>query len=438
MPTFTYEAINKEGKKLKSEVEAVSQAEAVAKINHQGYKPISVKERAEHSADRSLDKTKKKGGSAGGAAKSAGRHRGFNISFGRVKTKTLTQFTRQLSVLQDAGLPILRSLKILEAQQKAGLLKNILADVAADVEGGSTLSEAMAKQPRAFDRLYTNMISAGEAGGVLETILQRLADFMEKSERLKRKVIGALIYPAVVIGFAVLIVTGIMIVVIPKFKEIFADFKTGLPTPTLILLGMSDWFMGKGMPFPFFGAVIVLFLPVVLVIALKLIRKSAGGRYFLDRVTIKIPIFGNILARTTIARFARTLGTLLNAGVPILEAITITKDTCGNEVYSRALAKCHDAIREGESFAAPLRETRVVDPIVVNMVDVGEETGEIDKMLIKIADTYDDEVETLVASLVSLLEPVMVVALGLVVGGIVIALFMPLVTLISSVSGGGK
>jgi len=350
----------------------------------------------------------------------------------------LTAFTRQLSTLQDAGLPILRSLRILEQQQKPGLLRVVIRQVGEDVEGGSTLSEAMAKHPRAFDRLYVNMVQAGEAGGVLDVILNRLADFMEKAQRLKRRVVGAMIYPCVVISFAIMIVSGIMYFVVPKFKDIFADFDAELPAMTTMLISISDWFAGRGshegsVP----GILIVLLAPVVLFLVIKLARQAQMGRYVVDTIKLKIPILGQILGKTAVARFTRTLGVLINAGVPILEAINITKETSANEVYSAALGKVHDAIREGDSFANPLRSSKVCDSIVTNMIDVGEETGDLDKMLVKIADNYDDEVDVLVAGLVSLLEPVMVVVLGVIVGFIVIALFLPLVSLINSVSGGG-
>jgi len=304
--------------------------------------------------------------------------------------------------------------------------------VADEGEGGGTLSDAMANYPKAFDKLYVNMINAGEAGGVLDIILSRLADFMEKAAKLKKKVIGAMIYPAVVISIAVGIVSMIMIFVIPKFETIFRDFKTDLPGITKILLAVSRWFAND------YGWAYVLFSPIALMLIIRLIKISEGGRYFVDAVKLKIPILGGILSKTAIARFTRTLGTLISAGVPILDALNITKETCGNEVYSKALAKVHDAIREGESMADPLRATKVCDAIVVNMVDVGEETGDLDKMLIKIADNYDNDVDVLVSSLISILEPVMVVILGVIVGFIVIALFAPMISLIQTVSSPSK
>ncbi|HEY3242388.1 MAG TPA: type II secretion system F family protein [Phycisphaerae bacterium] len=413
MPTFMYEAMNPAGQEVKDEVEAINTEDALGKIRNLGYFPTRIREK-------------------GGKKKvtTGGKKRATTISFGKVKTKTVVQFTRQLSTLQDAGLPILRSLNILEQQQRPGLMKNILRGVCEDVEGGSTLSEAFGKHPKAFNRLYVNMVAAGETGGVLDVILQRLAEFLEKAQRLKRKVIGAMIYPTVVITFAVAIVSGIMVFVIPKFKDIFNDFNTQLPKMTVMLISVADWFVHGTPP----GWCVVLFSPIGFYLFFKLLRQSKGGRYVSDYTLLRIPILGTILEKTAVARFTRTLGTLVNAGVPILEAINITRDTSGNEVYARALQSVHDAIREGDTFANPLRAAKVCDGIVINMIDVGEETGDLDKMLLKIADNYDDEVDTLVGSLVSLLEPVMVVVLGGIVGFIVVSLFLPLVALINSVS----
>jgi type IV pilus assembly protein PilC len=421
MPVYTYEAMNSSGQEVRDEIEATTSDEAIAKIRNKGFFPTKIKEKAQK---KSAKKQKE--------ASQSGPTRKMPISIGGVPRKQLVAFTRQLSTLQDAGLPILRSLQILEQQQKPGLLKAIIGGVGDEVEGGGTLSDAMSKYPKAFDKLYVNMIAAGEAGGVLDLILSRLADFMEKAQKLKKKVIGAMIYPCVVISIAVGIVSMIMIFVIPKFEDIFRDFGTKLPTVTVILLKISRWFANE------YGWAYVIAFPVVFWLMIKLARMSEGGKYAVDVVKLKIPILGAILGKTAIARFTRTLGTLISAGVPILDAINITKETCGNEVYSRALGKVHDAIREGESFADPLRATKVCDAIVVNMVDVGEETGDLDKMLMKIADNYDNDVDVMVSSLISILEPVMVVILGFIVGFIVIALFAPMVTLIQTVSAGAS
>ncbi len=415
MPTFTYEAMNSVGQPVKGEVEAASSEEAIARVRSMGNFPTKIKEKTARKPQQ------KKSGPAVG---STGKRR----TAGRVPRKLLTQFTRQLSTLIDAGLPILRSLRILEEQQKPGMLRVAIRMVAEDVEGGATLSEAMSRHPKAFDRLFVNMVRAGELGGVLDLILQRLADFMEQSQALKRKIVGAMIYPAAVITFAIGIVAVLLMVVVPKFKEIFKDMGDEMPAVTQALLDLSTWMTDVGWMF-------LLGLPIGIFALVKLLRTSPGGRYFVDNIKLHLPLFGLIASKGSIARFARTLGTLLSAGVPILEAINITRETSGNEVYVRALGRVHDGIREGESFAEPLRQAKIVDPMVVNMIDVGEETGELDKMLNKVADTYDEEVEVLVGAMTSLMEPLLIIFLGLIVGFIVIALFMPMVSLLQNISG---
>ncbi|MBX3368348.1 MAG: type II secretion system F family protein [Phycisphaeraceae bacterium] len=420
MGTFAYEALNAAGKPQKGTIEASTSDDAIQRIKAQGFFPTSVREQKVKKSviaeDTSKAKKKPKKG----------------LSFGKVKAKQLTLFTRQLSTLQDAGLPLLRSLQILEGQQKPGLMKNVLLGVCEDVEGGSSLSDAFTKHPRCFDRLYCKMVNAGEIGGVLDIILQRLANFMEKSQSLKRKIKGAMIYPIVVVIIAALILTFIMIFIIPKFQEIFSDFGVALPTLTVFLINTSSWVAGINPGQKIGGWVFLLIAPFIIFTFLKLIRKSGPGRAATDWVLLKTPIFGPLVKKSTIARFTRTLGTLISAGVPILEALLITRDTSGNYVFEKALNKVHDSIREGESFADPLRESKTCDAIVVNMIDVGEETGEMDTMLLKIADNYDEEVDVAVGSLLKLIEPLMVVVLGGIVGTIVVAMFLPLVAMINS------
>jgi type IV pilus assembly protein PilC len=423
MGTFVYEALNAAGKPQKGVVEANTTEEAIQRIKSQGFYPTAVREQA------------RKAVAAGDGAKL--KRKSGGMGFGRVSQKLLTTFTRQLSTLQDAGLPLLRSLQILESQQKPGKFKSILIGVCEEVEGGSSLSEAMSKYPKAFNHLYVKMVHAGEIGGVLDLILQRLAEFMEKGQRLKRKIRGAMVYPIVVITIAALILSGIMIFIIPKFEEFFKDFGVKLPALTQWLINSSRWFAGvnPGQQVP--GVLIVLPLPILLWILYKLIRQAGPGRAAIDTVVLYSPIFGPLVRKTVIARFTRTLGTLISAGVPILEAIKITKDTSGNYVFEKALQRVHDSIREGEGFSGPLRESKTCDAIVVNMIDVGEETGELDAMLMKIADNYDEEVDVAVASLLNLLEPLMVVVLGSIVCIIVLALFLPLVQMIERLSSGG-
>ena len=416
MPIFQFEAMNAQGQEVRDEVEATNQEDAVQKIRGMNYFPTQIREKGGSRKARGAKATEKK--------------KGKTLTIGGVSQKHLTMFTRQLSTLQDAGLPILRSLRILYTQQKPGALKNALSDVIEDVEAGSTLSEAMAKHGKCFNRLYVNIVRAGEAGGVLDRILLRLAEFMEKSLALRRRVIGAMIYPVMVILVAMVIVAAIMYFIIPRFEKIFEDFRTELPGPTKMLIKLSHFFVEYWFVF--------LIVPAVLYLGLRLVKMSAGGRYSWDWFLLHIPLVGSIVNRSAVARFTRTLGTLIASGVPILEALKITRDTVGNEVISRALTTVHDSIREGESISAPLKQSGVVDSIVVNMIDVGEETGDLDKMLTKVADNYDEEVDTLVGGLVSALEPIMVVMLGVIVGGIVICLFLPLVKLIQSARGGGR
>jgi type IV pilus assembly protein PilC len=411
MPTFQYEAMDQTGKTVKDTIEATTQEEAQQLIRQKGFFVTSIGEKT---------KTKAK-------AKKKGRKRKKSFTIGKIKPKQLCTFTRQLSTLQDAGLPILRSLRILEGQCKPGVLKNSLGDVVEDIESGLTLSEAFAKHPKAFDRLYCNMVRAGEAGGALEAILQRLADFKEKSQSLKRKIKGAMVYPIVVITVAVVIVGFILYFIIPKFEAIFDDFGVDLPQMTVVLISASKFVVEY--------APACIAAPFVMWIIIKLLYKTKIGSYVLDWIVLRIPVMGQIAGKSTVARTMRTLGTLVQSGVPILESISIVRETADNAVFERCFTRIYDSIREGETISVPLKQSRLVDDIVVNMIDVGEETGDLDTMLNKIADNYDEEVEVLVETLMSLLEPLMIVVLGGIVGFIVIALFLPLVQLISKLSG---
>lgn len=413
MPVFQYEAMDNTGLEVKETIEAPTESEAQQLIKERGFFVTKIQEKVSRKKKGTQKKkeVKKKGGA---------------ISFGGVRPKQLCTFTRQLSTLQDAGLPILRSLRILEGQARPGPLKNSLMGVIDDIESGNTLSEAMAKYPKAFDNLYVNMVKAGEAGGALEIILRRLADFKERAQSLKRKVTGAMIYPCAVIMVATLIVTGIMIWIIPKFKAIFEGFDVTLPWMTVLLINISNWVVSYWFLIPA--------IPLGAFLIYKLINQNKTGKYITHAILLKIPLMGKIIEKSTVARTSRTLGTLIASGVPILEGIIIARDTAGNAVFAEAFNNIYSAIREGETIAVPLKEARIVDDMVVNMIDVGEETGALDEMLYKIADVYDEEVEVLVDALISLLEPMMVVILGGIVGFIVIALFMPLVKLLEKLS----
>jgi type IV pilus assembly protein PilC len=417
MPTYKFEAMSTTGEEVKDSIDAASEEEAQQKIRQMGYFVTRIQE---------VGGTKK-----GKAAKAPKRRKkGQTFTIGGVSSKQLCTFTRQFSTLQDAGLPVLRSLKILEGQMKPGVLKNALIDVVDDVESGSSLSEAFAKHPKCFDRLYVNMVKAGEAGGALEVILQRLADFKEKAQSLKRKILGAMVYPVVVILVAIGILSFIIMFIIPKFKQIFKDFDMKLPTITQVLLDISDFAQQYFWVGPLILLAIWLFI--------KLIRLHRIGRYIVDWIKLHIPIIGLIISKTIVARTTRTLGTLVSSGVPILEALSIVKETCNNAVYEGMYQRVWESIREGETIAVPLKESRLVDDVVVNMVDVGEETGDLDRMLYKIAEVYEEEVDVLVESLVSLLEPIMIVFLGGAVGFIVIALFYPMLAILEKLSGGAK
>ncbi len=409
MPVYRFEAMNAQGHSVKNEIEAISEEDAIQKIRAQKLFPTSVKQR--------MDRR--------GAVMAGARRKRTTLAIGGVSNKQLTLFTRQLSTLQDAGLPIVRSLKILEGQMKPSVLKNTLITVTEDVEGGMTLSEAMAKHPKAFDKLYCNMVHAGEVGGVLDAILQRLADFREKAQRLKKRVIGAMIYPAAVIIVAGGILAGILTYIVPKFKKMFLELDVELPPMTLMLLAFSDFMKN----YWYWGIAAI----VGLILLIKAVGATGPGRYIIDKMKLNMPLLGTIINKSVIARFSRTLGTLVASGVPILEALNITKDTAGNAVVARALGNVHDSIREGETIAEPLAQSKICDDMVVNMIDVGEETGDLDKMLLKIADQYDEDVDVAVMSLTSLLEPIMIIFLGGAVGFIVIALFLPLIKLMGSI-----
>jgi type IV pilus assembly protein PilC len=442
MPMFQFEAMDAAGQEIRDVIEAPSQDEAQATIRQMGYfvTKISVKK-----------------GRKGAGEKKADKKKGKTFALGGVNSKILTTFTRQLAILQDAGLPILRSLKILEQQSKPGAMKNSLIDVIEEIESGATLSEAMGKSPKAFNRLYVNMIKAGEAGGALEVILKRLAEFQERAQSLKRKVRGAMIYPVFVVLFAVGILVFIMLKIVPQFEKIFRDFGTQLPVMTETLIGISRWVSNYWYLIP--G------IPIGIWLFIKLLRKFPAGRMGWDLFCLKMPIFGQLVEKNIVARTVRTLGTLVASGVPILEALYITRETAGNAMFEKMYSGVYEAIREGESIAKPLKEfsrtsfqpmalffwtfiipgigaalyvtrmnQRVLDDMVVNMVDVGEETGELDTMLYKVADNYDEEVAVLTESLTRLMEPLLIIVLGVMVGFIVIALFMPLISLITNLS----
>ena len=425
MATFQYEAVNtKSGKTEKGELPAASQAEALARLQEMGLTPLKLEQA------KAASKKTKRGKGKKGAKKGVGQ---MEISIpglgGRVKEKILTIFTRQLAQLTSAGLPLLTGLKVLERQEKDATLRRVLGELSEVIEGGGTFSEGLAQHPKAFNKLFVSMVKAGELGGVLEVVLDRLAMFMEKAMKIKGKVKAAMFYPIAVLVVAVVIMGILLVFVIPKFKDVFADMlgKDGLPAFTELVLSISDTVRLNAT-----GTMCGVF---ACFFTFSMIGRTNFGRYILDKMSLFFPVIGPVVERVAIARFARTLGTLINSGVPILQALNIVKDTSGNVVVARAVQDVHDSVKEGETIVAPLDASRVFPPMVISMVDVGEKTGDMPQMLEKIADTYDEEVDRAVESLTSLIEPIMIVFLAVIVGGIVIAMFLPLIVMIESLGG---
>jgi type IV pilus assembly protein PilC len=364
------------------------------------------------------------------ASKSSGGG-GFNMALGPVviKRKELVVLTRQLAILLDAGLPLIRSLRTLEKQAKNPAVRIVLGKTADTVEGGATFAEALSQHPKSFDKLFLNMVRAGEASGAMETILDRLAGFMEKAARIAGKVKSAMIYPIVVLSISLLAVVGLMIFIVPNFSKIFRDLlgpNEPLPDITLLVIGISNTLLSHW--YYYVGGV------VGVVVLFKLILMIPAGKYYVDWCKYNMPLFGPIISKTAISRFSRTLGTLMSSGVPVLNSLAIVKETSGNEVVANAVQKVHDAVKEGEGIAPPLGATQVFPEMVISMVEVGEETGKLPEMLNKIADTYEEEVDNAVGALTSLIEPLMIVGLAGIVGTIVIALFLPLTKIIEKLS----
>lgn len=426
MPKFNYVAMDAQGKETKGSIDAKSQGEALARLQEMKLFPTKVVNASE-SAKGSGKSAKGKGIRKGKGGK--GMKKELNIpfhkipGFGGVGTKVLCTFTRQLATLIDAGLPLLRGLRVLDKQEKNPTLKEAIEKIAISVEGGSTFSEALAQHPKIFNKLFVSMVKAGELGGVLEVVLQRLAEFMEKSQKIKGKVVAALFYPVAVLIVAVTIMGILMVFVIPKFKEIFGDLVTGghLPAFTEFVLGVSETVQHHFLEVAAIGFVIFVIF--------RLIVKTKSGRLLFDRFKLFMPVFGPVLTKVAIARFTRTLGTLVNSGVPILQSLNIVRETSGNVVVANAVQSVHESVKEGENITTPLEASRIFPPMVISMVDVGEQTGALPEMLMKISDVYDEEVDNAVAAMTSLLEPILIVFLAVIVGSIVIAMFMPLIAL---------
>jgi len=418
------------GKETKGSLDVSNQNEAITRLKEMGYFPTKVIQ---------VDTSKEKAAAAKAKAP-AGKKRagGVNFNFkipglsGRVKPKVLTTFTRQLATLVDAGLPLLRGLRVLEKQERNLTLKEVIGKIGYSIEGGSTFSEGLAQHPKVFNKLYVNMVRAGELGGVLEVVLARLAEFQEKAQKIKGKVVAAMFYPVAVLVVAVAILIVLMVFVVPKFEQIFHDMLgpgKELPEFTQFVLGISNMIKNH--------AILTLIGVVIFAVAFVLWSKTKGGRHVIDKAKLKMPVLGPVFSKVAISRFSRTLGTLVSSGVPILQALTIVKETSGNVIVGAAVSAVHESVKEGETITAPLESSNVFPPMVISMVDVGEQTGALPEMLMKIADNYDEEVDNAVSAMTSLLEPIMIVFLAVVVGSIVIAMFLPLIALMNDIGGPG-
>ena len=431
MATFQYIAKDSAGNETRGTVEAGDRNSAIAAVRAQGLLPTALGEVKSSSA-------KPKAKAPTPQKKKSGLNKDININLklpswmrGKIKTKILTQFTRQLATLVNAGLPLMRGIEVLKRQMKDPQMVEALNGIGENIAAGGTFSESLTQYPKIFDHLYVNMVKAGEAGGVLEVVLGRLAEFAEKSEKIKNKVKGAMIYPIVVLVAAIGITAFLLVAVIPKFQQVFNDMLGGaaLPPITQFVIDASGFVQHNGLQ---------IFLAVVaFVVLMKIVGKTEKGAYFFDVLKLKMPVTGTLTQRSAVSKFTRTLGTLLSSGVPILQSLTITRDTTGNRVLTEAIQNVHDSVKEGESRTQPLSQCKVFPPMVVSMVEVGEETGALADMLTRIANTYDDEVDNAVAGMTAAIEPALIIVLAVVVGTIVIAMFLPMVKIIGSVSGAG-
>ena len=394
MPIYVWEAKARDGSTQKGEIEAASEAIVRAQLRRQRISPTKVKEKPKDLLE--------------------------NIAFlqPKVTEKDLVVFTRQFSTMIDAGLPLIQALDILSSQQENKTFKKILLKIKEDVEGGATFADSLKEHPKLFDELYVNLVAAGEMGGILDTILSRLANYIEKAMKLKKQIKGAMVYPASIMGVAVIVVAVLLLFVIPVFEKMFADFGAALPAPTQFVLGLSR-FMKSNIHFIIGGLIVVIY-------AFKRFRATTKGRLIVDDILLKLPIFGPLLRSTAVAKFTRTLGTMVSSGVPILDGLDITARTAGNKVVERSVFEAKAGIAEGKTISEPLAESGVFPPMVTRMIAVGEATGALDQMLTKIADFYDDEVEAAVATLTSMLEPMLMVFLGTILGGLVVAMYLPI------------
>src|ERR1051325_5449528 len=424
MPRFSYVALDSRGQESTGLVEASSTNEAIGQLRQAGFFPTNVYE--EGKGGRVEGKATKRATKAARATQPREKRKGGIVLFQRkkVKPKILMIFTRQLATLIDSGLPLLRGLTVLAKQERDSVLKNTIEKLGDSVQGGSTFSESLAQFPLIFNDLYVNMVKAGEVGGVLELVLTRLAEFHEKAAKIKNKVAAAMVYPIIVMTMAIAIMGFLLVFIVPKFEAIFHDMLGDRPLPgiTTFVISVSRFVQAHWL--------VIIAIIFALIAGYKFANRTTPGRSAIDRAKLRFPLFGDIIRKTAISRFSRTLGTLVTSGVPILQALNITRETASNTAIARAIGQVHEAVKEGESIVQPLEASGAFPPMVVSMIDVGEETGQLPEMLLKIADVYDDEVDTSVAAMTAALEPIMIVFLALVVGTIVIALFLPLISII--------
>ena len=425
MANFQYIALDAKGEQTTGTVQAASESEAIQQLRAQGLYPTQVVEEGKG--------TLTTGKSSKSKARVKGKKKVKTVTGGKLKPKALMIFTRQLATLIDSGLPLLRGLTVLGKQEPNPVLRSTVNSLADSVQTGATFSESLSQHPRIFNKLYVNMVKAGELGGVLEVVLKRLAEYMEKAHKLKNKIVSAMVYPVIVLFIAVAILVFLMLFIVPKFKAMFSEQGGELPAISRIVFNASDNMLARPMVLP---NIVWIFLGIAgIAVLIKVWGSKPSGRSIIDAFKLKIPVLGELTRKSAISRFSRTLGTLVTSGVPILQALTITRDTAGNVIVSKAIDKVHESVKEGESIVAPLQASGIFPPMVISMVDVGEETGQLPEMLLKIADVYDDEVDNAVTALTSVLEPIMIVFLALVVGTIVFALFLPLIKMIQNVDG---
>jgi type IV pilus assembly protein PilC len=418
MANFLYLALDAKGEQTTGSVQASSESDAIQQLRSQGLYPTQVVQEGKGTLGE------------GAKGKARGKKRVKAKAGGKVKAEVLSIFTSQLATLIGAGLPLLRGLNTLEKQEPDPIMRATINSLSESVQSGATFSESLAQHPKIFNKLFVNMVKAGELGGVLEVVLVRLAEYAEKAAKLKSKLTTAMVYPCIVLFIAVGILIFLLLVVVPKFKEMMAEVGE-LPLISQIVFGASENMLAN----PFLGVPNAVWLFVILGIFFMIFKAWAStkkGRFIVETMMMKLPILGDLQSKSAISRFTRTMGTLVTSGVPILQALTITKDTAGNVVVAKAIEGVHDGVKEGEAMVTPLQACGIFPGMVISMVDVGEETGQLPEMMLKIANVYDDEVDNAVSALTAVIEPIMIVFLAVIVGAIVMAIFLPLIKMMQS------